>query len=479
MSTSEASDTGPVPSGLTAQLLHPPIGEVRFWVVQAGVLALALFHDVVLVFLDAHDLAGVPAPTTSVLLLIPVIYAALNFGVRGAIGTALWATVLIVPHWFPTDDRTAAHISIEMGYLFVLNTVAVVVGLRVEREQRARRNAEDALHAARDAEARYHALFEDHPAAVIITDVTGVVLQANAAAARLLGEPLTGQPLASLLGVDVDALLGGRRAPFRLTRHDAETLLLPSAHQLFGADGAAMVQVVLADITEQHRRQEEQRLFARRLLGVQEDERRRLARELHDDPLQDLTYLTRTLDDLGHRPCDVDELRLQLTHGAAVADDAATSLRKIIQGLRPPVLDDLGLVSAVRQLIEEVRTRTEISIAFRVCGDPVRLGADLELAAYRIIQEALTNVARHAHASRAAVRLAFGGGLVTLTVTDDGVGIRATKAGEGARAPGLGLIGMRERINMAGGALHVSRRSPHGTRVHATLPLPPEPGSSC
>lgn len=471
--TPRTSPTDRLPFGL----LHPPVRDGRFWVVQAGILIWAIVHDVVLVILDVDQLAGIPSPTTSALLLIPVMYAALNFGVRGGIGTALWATVLVIPHWYLTPEFSATHTSIEIGYLLVLNAVAVVVGQRVEREQRARQNAEESLTAAREAEARYYTLFENQPAPVLITDLAGMVVEANTAAKRLLGMSATGSEVSELLGVDVESLLHWdslphrRRFPLAITRLDGSAvLLMPTAHRLDSAARAAMVQIVLSDITEQHRRQEEQRVFARRMLHAQEDERRRIARELHDDPLQHLTYLTRTLDDLGQRPCRSDELVARLSHTATVADDAATSLRKIIQGLRPPVLDDLGLVSALRQLTDEIRTRTDARIILDVTGRAARLSQELELTAYRITQEALSNVIRHARAEQATVALSFADTRVSVTVTDDGRGIGSMDE-VGGPAHRLGLIGMRERVNMAGGTLELSSVRPHGTRVHATIPL--------
>ncbi|MDC5697461.1 sensor histidine kinase [Intrasporangium calvum] len=247
------------------------------------------------------------------------------------------------------------------------------------------------------------------------------------------------------------------------------------AHELSDGEGPVMVQIVLADITEQHRRQEEQREFAARLLAVQEDERARLARELHDEPLQHLTYLARTLDDLGDRSPSSGRLSGRLAHTAAVATDAAGSLRKIIQGLRPPVLDDFGLVSALRQLTEETRSRSTTTVTFEVSGPPARVDPDVELAAYRLAQEALSNVVRHAHADRATVSLAFAPAHVRLTIEDDGVGIGPLSQTPGPSG-GLGLIGMRERVGMTGGRLDISSRDPHGTRVHIVMPLRAAPG---
>lgn len=451
--------------------LRPPVNDARFWVVQAGVVTLAVLHDVVLGHVPSDDLAGIPAPITSGLLLIPVIYAALTFGVRGAVGTALWSTALIVPHWLPERRLANSHFWIEASFLLAVNAVAIIVGQRVENERLTRLRAETALRTARIAEVRYRSLFEGQPAPVIITDATGTVSEVNTAATRLFGLAASGHPLDDLLGVTAADLLGADPNCLRLPLRDGEErLLVPIAHRLAGDDGADLVQVVLTDVTEEHRRQEEQRLFASQLLKVQEEERRRLARELHDDPLQNLTYLARVMEDLTHHPQVPGELVDRLSRSAVLASDAATALRKIIYGLRPPVLDDLGLVSALRQLIDEARDRSRLSIDLRVTGDPVRLPPELELAAYRIAQESVRNVLRHAHASRASVRLRFGESLV-LTVVDDGCGLPQKSRSPGEPGAGLGLIGMRERVGTAGGSLEVTPRSPHGTRVHASLPL--------
>ncbi len=455
-----------------ALAIRPPIGNPRFWIVQAGILVMVVLHAAS-IELPAHDLGGMPAPITASLLLIPVIYAALNFGVRGAVGTSLSCTAVIGVHWLMVARLTATHFWIEASFLIVLNTVAIVVGQRVESEQRARLRAESALRTARHAEFRYHSLFEDQPAPVIITDCAGTVTEINTAAAALFGPAVPGCPLDQLLGIGTARLLSGEAFCLGLPLADpSPRLYVPTAHQLLSENRTRLVQVVLTDVTEQHRRQDEQRRFAARLLTVQEDERRSLARELHDDPLQDLTYLTRVLEDLSQHPNLPGTLGDQLKQTSTVAGDAATALRKIIHGLRPPVLDDLGLVSALRQLADEARQRSGLAIEFRVSGTGVRLPPEFELAAYRIAQESLTNVIRHAGASQARMHLRFGDSLV-LTVTDDGVGIDAGGNNGTEAGGGLGLIGMRERVSMAGGTLTIKPRSPHGTRVRATLPFLP------
>ena len=349
----------------------PPVRSVRFWIVQAGVLSVALLHDLVLASLpgDGHPY-GVADAMTSAFLLIPVIYAALNFGVRGAVATAAWATALIAPHWWLMPDLSASHVVIEAGNLAVLYVVAVVVGQRVESEQRARHRAEAALATA---------------------------------------------------------------------------------------------------ITEQQRRQAEQRAFSGRLLAVQEEERRKLAQELHDDPLQNLMYLTRALDDLSEDASLPRNLVPPVQYGSELAGAAATALRKVIHGLRPPVLDDIGITSALRQLAADVGKRSPVTVTLRCTGTENGLPSDLKLTAYRIVQESLNNVVRHADARRATVRVTFGDSL-TLTISDDGKGIPSSLGSAEGQQPGLGLRGMRERATLIGGTLQVSARSPRGTVVRATLP---------
>ena len=462
---------GPVgAAGLTVRALLPPVRAVRFWVVQAGVVSLALLHDIALADMPGEHPFTATDAMTSALLLIPVMYAALNFGVRGSIATAVWASALIAPHWLFIRPLTRGHLTVELGNLAVLNVVAVIVGQRVEREQRARRRAETALHIARTASARYQSLFEQQPAPVIITDSHGTINEVNTATTRMLGPVAPGSSCQDLLSVTVSELLGDKLHYLSLrTAGGGQRLFVPTARTLASEDEERLVQIVLTDVTEQQRRQEEQREFSGRLLAVQEEDRRRLAQELHDDPLQNLMYLTRTLDDASEDAELPARLVPAMRHSGELAAEAATALRKVIHGLRPPILDDIGIVPALRQLAADVGRRAGLPVSLRCTGTEGSLSPDLKLTAYRIVQESLHNVVRHAQAGHATVWVRFGNPLI-LTISDDGRGIaRAPEPGSCPRT-GLGLIGMRERATLAGGTLVVSARSPSGTIVRATLP---------
>ena len=356
------------------------------------------------------------------------------------------------------------------GNLAVIYAVAIVVGQRVESEQRARHRAETALDVARTASIRYQSLFEQQPAPVIISDPAGTIHEVNTAATGLFGPIEPPSMLQDVLSVTVAEVHGSQSPPLSLRTADgAQRLFVPTAHTLDIDGHRRLVQIVLTDVTEQRRRQEEQHVFSGRLFAVQEEERRKLAQDLHDGPLQHLVYLARALDDLSEDVSLPARLVPTIQYDSELAAEAATALRKVIHGLRPSVLDDIGITSALRQLVADVRKRSALAVTLRCAGTENGLPPDLKLTAYRIVQESLNNVVRHAQARRATVRIRFGNPL-TLTISDDGRGIPPSLGSADGPQPGLGLIGMRERATLAGGTLRVSTRSPHGTVVQATFP---------
>jgi signal transduction histidine kinase len=447
-----------------ADRLRLPVTSWRFWVVQTGVLLVAFLDEIVLDLMRFLPPFEIPRSTVTALLLIPVIYAALNFGVLGAVGTALWATALMCPDWLFIGGLTPVNAWIEIGNLAILNGVAIIVGQRVEREGQARLRAEGALRDSEVAESRYRALFDEQHAPVLVTE-------ANAAATSLLGPDAAGRLLMDLVGTPVAVMLAGMvtRLPV------GDRVFLPNARTLDVGSGERLVQIVLVDLTEEEHRAREQQAYAAHLLTVQEDERRILAQDLHDDPVQTLIYLVRMLELLGDDPRLPGDLAPLVFRDRELATEVVDALRTVIHGLRPPVLDDLGAVAALRQLVAEVRARHGIVIRLQVSGDQVRLSDQCELTVYRVAQEALSNVVRHAHATRTSVELHFGEQVV-LTITDDGRGIPASGVPAAGSGRGLGLIGMRERVNLTGGSLEVRSRKPHGTLVRATVVGAP-PGS--
>lgn len=202
----------------------------------------------------------------------------------------------------------------------------------------------------------------------------------------------------------------------------------------------------------------------RAVLAAREDERKRCARELHDDTLQALAALRVQL--AAARRAESPELLRHALDGAV--DELGreiANLRSLITDLRPAALDELGLRSALQTLCERTFALHGLKVCSVVQVEPGRLSAEAETAVYRVVQEALTNVARHAGADLARVSVIERGDQVHVEVRDDGHGFDPAAA-----HPGFGLLGMRERIALAGGRLDLDS-SPAGTAIVVTLPV--------
>ncbi len=206
------------------------------------------------------------------------------------------------------------------------------------------------------------------------------------------------------------------------------------------------------------------------LLRAAEGERRRLARELHDETGQVVTAIKLELAELERMVGAVPEAADAVRRAGDLAGRAIESIRATARGLRPAVLDDLGFVPAIRALTEEFAGRTGVAVDLQAAPLPAAPAPEVEVALYRVIQEALTNVARHSGARRVTVALAPQGPELVLTVSDDGRGFDApagSRPGDGR----AGIAGMRERVVGAGGRFTISGERGHGVRLEARLPL--------
>lgn len=199
-----------------------------------------------------------------------------------------------------------------------------------------------------------------------------------------------------------------------------------------------------------------------------------MARELHDDTAQALTALLVKLRVL-ERSLERREQRGELEELRALAAGTLEGVRRLAAHLRPSLLDDLGLPAAVKAYVDQFAHLWGIPVHLRVRGLDGRLPPEVELALYRVLQEALTNVARHAGASQAWVSLRRERGCLVLTVKDDGCGFDVA-AVMADRERGLGLFGMQERMALVGGSLAIRSRLEAGTEVVARVPLPSERG---
>jgi signal transduction histidine kinase len=210
---------------------------------------------------------------------------------------------------------------------------------------------------------------------------------------------------------------------------------------------------------------------------AQEDERRRIAYEVHDGIAQLIVSAKQHLDTaLDIAPAGSGRMGTELVTAANRLERAIVETRRVLVALRPPDLDSLGLVTAARQSLAETAERAGWTVRFEENLRDARLPAAVETAAYRILQEALANASRHARAPVVEVALRLEPGWLVVDVHDDGVGL--PPPAELSHGRGLGLASMQERARLLGGRCTVERAPRHGTRVQARLPLVPAPDAT-
>jgi signal transduction histidine kinase len=210
------------------------------------------------------------------------------------------------------------------------------------------------------------------------------------------------------------------------------------------------------------------RRLSQRVVEAQEIERRQIARELHDEVGQALTAVTIILEKLRGR--SAGEARGDLAEAQALISDLIARLGELSLDLRPTMLDDLGLLPALHWYVERYAARTGVLVAFQYSGvEGRRFAPDVETAAYRVVQEALTNVARHAAVRQAVVRLWAGEDMLGVRIGDEGTGFDLEGVLRGGSS--AGLTGMQERVTLLGGELTVESAPGRGTRVTVELPL--------
>ncbi|MHB8262951.1 MAG: sensor histidine kinase [Acidimicrobiales bacterium] len=353
-----------------------PFRDWRFWVAVALCAGIVFGQKM----LDSHSFNVLPDSDIPALLILPILYGALRFGLSGSLTLTAWVVVL----WLPDIATDALHReTIDMVGDIIMVAIVVVVGIFAGWRMQRERNLNDAYKAARSK---------------------------------------------------VEA-------------------------------------------------------YAQAVLSGLEEERSRIARELHDETLQTLIQLGRKVSTAGKAAGLPDNARNAISQARQLVDESVKGLREVVRGLRPPALEDLGLEVALARLAEDV-SNDLLDVEFEVVGKaPSRtLNDDAELALYRIAQEALSNVTRHSRAHHANMTLHLGEAAVELEIVDDGVGFRVSDDFLSGRFTGreggwsfaspdgfyhgehFGMLGMYERAQLVGGNLYVQSAPGRGSTVRAYVP---------
>lgn len=342
-----------------------------------------------------------------------------------------------------------------------------------------------------EAESRLRLLFDAAADGIVELDAQSLVVHANTAFCTLVGLPsglVMGRPWAQIADAAVgggqslahlpstgEAVLGYGDGARYLEARSSELPTIPPGRLMIIRD------VTASRVSEQtirtlfqflQDRDEDRTQLLHRTNAAIESERNRIARDLHDGPIQGVTGATLSLEAvrLKIESGDVGGAARMLKHVQEELAAEADSLRRVLGDLRPPILEERGLVPALRELCERFEQEHELQVTVTV-GPYVIVPLEVETVAYRVAQEALTNVGKHAAASRVNVRVETRGSSLDIEVGDDGRGFDPDHARDFLRRGRMGLASMRERTEIGGGTLVVRSRPGAGTMVSASLPF--------
>ena len=346
-----------------------------------------------------------------------------------------------------------------------------------------RREAEAVLS---ESEERFRKLFEESPVSAAIIGLDFRILRFNQALSNLLRRgraeietmfcgdcthPDDMPQNVQLFNKMIAGEIPGFRCEKRLLRPDGEIVWVDMAASLVRSeDGRPLYALAMAeDITEQHQAAERLRELSGRLIRLQDEERRRIARELHDSTGQNLAALKLNLSHLRDSYLD-PEVRSVVSDSLELAERMLQETRTLSYLLHPPLLDELGLDSAIRAYVTGFSERSGIEVFFNDPPQLGRLGRDLEIAIFRIIQESLTNIHRHSGSKRGWISIDLADQDILVEVRDEGAGLSNQAFDHKRSSLGVGISGMRERARQLGGRLDMVPLAP-GCAVRARFPL--------
>jgi two-component system sensor histidine kinase UhpB len=370
---------------------------------------------------------------------------------------------------------------------------AVERALREAEDRRQRRLAEEML---RESEEKFRILFQTAGSFIGVATPEGRLLEINAEAERITGwrrqEVLGGSflelfvPEAYQEAVqgDMQKVLAGQETrgfemPLKL-REGSERPFLWNVNRLLGKEGEVLgVIAVGQDITARKRAEEELResemklrLLTSQILTAQENERKRISRELHDELGQSLTLLKLNLRAAGKHLLEPVEVKEELGALSLYLDEVIDKVRRLSRALCPAILEDLGLVPALQYLINEFSKYYEINHHFSLKDLDHLFEKEAQIIIFRIFQEALTNIAKHARATKVRLAVQESGGMVIFEVEDNGQGFEVVQTlSRPSMDKGLGLAALDERAKMLGGSLWIWSQKGQGTRITCAIPV--------
>jgi PAS domain S-box-containing protein len=354
----------------------------------------------------------------------------------------------------------------------------------LEAEMAERRRAEKALHAS---EARLRAILDHSPAVIFLKDTQGRYLHVNRQFERQFGldrsqvagrtdrDIFPREQASHFQNHDREVLDSGVPLEFEETAHYRNGMhtSIVSKFPLRDAKGRIYALCgVATDITERKRAEEALKNLSRKVLEAQEKERQRVSRELHDEVGQSLTAISVTLASLRNNGATKSEhLARTIVDTQRLLEGTMEAVHRFARELRPAMLDELGLLPALRSHVKNFSERTGLRVGLHAEPAAEKLNGEQKTTIFRVAQESLTNVARHAHASRVNIFLRRAGDGICLEIADNGKSFRADPATASRQKQRLGLLGMQERVRLVNGRFEIQPEPGRGTTVRVTIPF--------
>jgi PAS domain S-box-containing protein len=467
--------------------------RLHFWIIALLFLLCILLHyPEQLLFLrqsEGGSLLGLQRHALErILFLAPVVYAAHVFGFTGgwvSLGFALSAMLprVILISSQPRDAAFETILTVLIGGL--INAWLASRRREIGRREQTILKLEAVRRELQRISRRFQEVFEKAHDAIWIQDLEGRIVSANAACSKVTGyeqEAMVGMEMARLL--PPEALRRAREVARMLVEHEdfqqpyeQQIIKQDGSHadimvttSLLGEEKSAAFLHIARDISEERKLQRSLRLYSEQISRAHEEERKRIARELHDDTIQTLVALSRWLDSMisGQKKAKARSLG-SLQDVREEIDESLVRMRRFIQYLRPPILEYLGLVPALRELVEQTRQEAGVRIEMHSERDSYALNAERQLLVFRIVQEALRNVWKHSCADRCTVNLGREEEQLRVVIEDNGIGFPFRDTNDLVSSGKLGLMGMQERAHLLGGSLDIRSSPGRGTAVTLCL----------
>lgn len=413
---------------------------------------------------------------------------------REGLGQENLGSQLIVPMKFRDKVMGMLCVAVHKPRAFTIDEVELLtvisggIGIAIENA-RLWQEQRTAMAQLRHSEEHYRELFERAHDAIWVHDFDGNILSANRAA-----EALTGYTIEELSRMNVkdflsskalgvarevrQCLLEGKpiNQPYeqRVSRRNGTEAALRLTTNLIWSDGQPRAfQNIARDITEEKRMEENLRSYVQQITRAQEEERLRIARELHDSTAQNLIALLHRLEEFlrDRATLPVDEVR-ELWAFHEQVKDVLQEVRYLSRDLRPSIIDDVGLIPTLHWAVRQLRAEYGVEASLKIEGVERRFSTEGELILFRIVQESLRNIGKHSRASKAEVLIAFQEGKVSVLIKDNGAGFQLPeKVSDLSRSGKLGLMGMQERVQLLGGSLEIQSEAGKGTTVRIEAPI--------